>query len=141
HNFGVGRRSPPLGRGRGAAGDAGPVHAERGRRRDRVRPGLGGGAVIGWHAEAARAPRRRFFVRAEDGIRGRNVTGVQTCALPISFFVVDVPASNSKVQPPVVSKVPFDSPRNLVDSSNGHARVGRDGSLINSFDRSRILSP
>src|SRR5699024_591341 len=29
--------------------------------------------VAGWH----------FFVRAEDGIRGRNVTGVQTCALPI----------------------------------------------------------
>src|SRR5207249_7627646 len=25
---------------------------------------------------------------AEDGIRGRNVTGVQTCALPISFFAV-----------------------------------------------------
>src|SRR5699024_11884980 len=25
-----------------------------------------------------------FFFQAEDGIRGRNVTGVQTCALPIS---------------------------------------------------------
>src|SRR5699024_9680923 len=25
-----------------------------------------------------------FFVQEEDGIRGRNVTGVQTCALPIS---------------------------------------------------------
>src|SRR5699024_8115570 len=25
----------------------------------------------------------RLFVQAEDGIRGRNVTGVQTCALPI----------------------------------------------------------
>src|SRR5699024_12090886 len=24
-----------------------------------------------------------LFVQAEDGIRGRNVTGVQTCALPI----------------------------------------------------------
>src|SRR5699024_12006248 len=24
-----------------------------------------------------------FFVQAEDGIRARNVTGVQTCALPI----------------------------------------------------------
>src|SRR5437868_14964399 len=28
--------------------------------------------------------RRRFFFQAEDGIRYRNVTGVQTCALPIS---------------------------------------------------------
>src|SRR5699024_1434710 len=26
-----------------------------------------------------------FFFQAEDGIRYRNVTGVQTCALPISF--------------------------------------------------------
>src|SRR5207249_3740916 len=26
-----------------------------------------------------------FFVQAEDGIRDRNVTGVQTCALPIWF--------------------------------------------------------
>src|SRR5207249_1593969 len=26
-----------------------------------------------------------FFFQAEDGIRDRNVTGVQTCALPISF--------------------------------------------------------
>src|SRR5437868_8718455 len=32
-----------------------------------------------------------FFFQAEDGIRDRNVTGVQTCALPISshFFGMD----------------------------------------------------
>src|SRR5207249_5369404 len=29
-----------------------------------------------------------FFFQAEDGIRDRNVTGVQTCALPISQLVV-----------------------------------------------------
>src|SRR5699024_11761483 len=29
---------------------------------------------------------RCFFFQAEDGIRDRNVTGVQTCALPISLF-------------------------------------------------------
>src|SRR5437773_10054299 len=28
-----------------------------------------------------------FFFQAEDGIRDRDVTGVQTCALPISFRV------------------------------------------------------
>src|SRR5437773_2649489 len=28
--------------------------------------------------------RRSFFFQAEDGIRARDVTGVQTCALPIS---------------------------------------------------------
>src|SRR5438128_5888861 len=30
------------------------------------------------------ASRFRFFFHAEDGIRGATVTGVQTCALPIS---------------------------------------------------------
>src|SRR5699024_11783381 len=29
-----------------------------------------------------------FFCQAEDGIRDRNVTGVQTCALPIWFVFV-----------------------------------------------------
>src|SRR5437868_14785848 len=29
-----------------------------------------------------------IFFQAEDGIRDRNVTGVQTCALPISPFYV-----------------------------------------------------
>src|SRR5699024_11639621 len=29
--------------------------------------------------------------QAEDGIRDRNVTGVQTCALPISFWRTGVP--------------------------------------------------
>src|SRR5206468_9334643 len=33
---------------------------------------------------SARAHTRRFFFQAEDGIRGLIVTGVQTCALPIS---------------------------------------------------------
>src|SRR5699024_11589821 len=28
-----------------------------------------------------------FFFQAEDGIRDRNVTGVQTCALPIFFLI------------------------------------------------------
>src|SRR5699024_12220337 len=28
-----------------------------------------------------------FFFQAEDGIRDRNVTGVQTCALPISKYI------------------------------------------------------
>src|SRR5699024_11700214 len=31
-----------------------------------------------------------FFFQAEDGIRDRNVTGVQTCALPISDPIVDL---------------------------------------------------
>src|SRR5437867_8775238 len=31
-----------------------------------------------------------FFFQAEDGIRDRTVTGVQTCALPISFPYKDI---------------------------------------------------
>src|SRR5699024_11431902 len=32
-----------------------------------------------------------FFIQAEDGIRYRNVTGVQTCALPIySSFILSM---------------------------------------------------
>src|SRR5207249_5752137 len=33
-----------------------------------------------------------FFFQAEDGIRDRNVTGVQTCALPIFLYVLDEPS-------------------------------------------------
>src|SRR2546430_7971848 len=33
-----------------------------------------------------------FFFQAEDGIRDLTVTGVQTCALPISPYGVDRPA-------------------------------------------------
>src|SRR5699024_11840016 len=33
-----------------------------------------------------------FFFQAEDGIRDRNVTGVQTCALPISLGFIAVEA-------------------------------------------------
>src|SRR5204862_2814683 len=33
-----------------------------------------------------------FFFQAEDGIRGLYVTGVQTCALPISGYDVSLPS-------------------------------------------------
>src|SRR5699024_3614508 len=45
--------------------------------------------VIGFH----------FFVQAEDGIRDRNVTGVQTCALPICgiFDAVALAAHTARI--------------------------------------------
>src|SRR6266513_5655398 len=46
-----------------------------------------------------------FFVQAEDGIRDRNVTGVQTCALPILV---------SDVEP--IKKI-------VLDWAKGHADV------------------
>src|SRR5699024_11273872 len=36
----------------------------------------------------------RLFFQAEDGIRDRNVTGVQTCALPI-YYLAESIAQNS----------------------------------------------
>src|SRR5699024_12056575 len=40
-----------------------------------------------------------FFFQAEDGIRVRNVTGVQTCALPISDFLAGL-SRHAPPQPP-----------------------------------------
>src|SRR6266513_4824842 len=37
-----------------------------------------------------------FFFQAEDGIRDRNVTGVQTCALPISSWTSVEPRIRSR---------------------------------------------
>src|SRR5699024_11988704 len=40
-----------------------------------------------------------FFFQAEDGIRDRNVTGVQTCALPIWGGISSVSAMNTTPSP------------------------------------------
>src|SRR5690606_41015025 len=40
-----------------------------------------------------------FFFQAEDGIRDFHVTGVQTCALPISFIKVNMPLGVSYENP------------------------------------------
>src|SRR4030066_1404662 len=37
-----------------------------------------------------------FFFQAEDGIRDSSVTGVQTCALPISDSVTELGKANSR---------------------------------------------
>src|SRR5699024_11422262 len=44
-----------------------------------------------------------FFFKAEDGIRDRNVTGVQTCALPICVGIIT--ALNPHVGYEIASKV------------------------------------
>src|SRR5205085_5485137 len=52
-------------------------------------------------------PVSRFFFQAEDGIRDLTVTGVQTCALPILFFVFCLvqPATHSFAQSTLGSPV------------------------------------
>src|SRR5699024_11476005 len=42
------------------------------------------------------------FFQAEDGIRDRNVTGVQTCALPISIIPVLNISANARISMPIV---------------------------------------
>src|SRR5205823_9344100 len=64
----------------------------------------GAGSGRGGHARAVRAP--VFFFHAEDGIRGKLVTGVQTCALPI-FAGWKVPAPISISQGCVILQ-PYD---------------------------------
>src|SRR5699024_11489680 len=41
-----------------------------------------------------------FFFQAEDGIRDRNVTGVQTCALPISNYGRRKNSNSRSTSPP-----------------------------------------
>src|SRR5699024_11857706 len=52
-----------------------------------------------------------FFFQAEDGIRDRNVTGVQTCALPISVSmgsgqIPSRPAAAASSAPPSAGATP-----------------------------------
>src|SRR5699024_12126743 len=54
-----------------------------------------------------------FFFQAEDGIRDRNVTGVQTCALPIS----------NKVRTAKVEATPSRTTKTAARVTNGQAGV------------------
>src|SRR5699024_11802489 len=47
-----------------------------------------------------------FFFQAEDGIRDRNVTGVQTCALPILYYCNNLRSTFCRV----VTVVQFSNP-------------------------------
>src|SRR2546425_9268338 len=68
-----------------------------------------------------------FFFQAEDGIRDKLVTGVQTCALPISAKRAEIPP---------VSEVPT---RNRSNKHN-HGLSGRECQQKNylSMDRKRL---
>src|SRR5207249_7348976 len=73
-----------------------------------------------------------LFFQAEDGIRGRNVTGVQTCALPI-FRVLEKQGRSGEAR--ALAVVPGGL-ENASDSGVAHAgvsdrseerRVGKEG--------------
>src|SRR5207253_6809314 len=64
------------------------------------------------------------FFQAEDGIRDGHVTGVQTCALPISLATAPLKASRYTVSGPVHFHL---------DASDAEPIAGGDGRLPNSF--------
>src|SRR5688572_31093010 len=77
------------------------MRRRRGADRPRIDEGAGPPRVRPVRADLRGAPRGRargrhvFFFQAEDGIRDLTVTGVQTCALPISPAYSAGPAPSS----------------------------------------------
>src|SRR5699024_11665798 len=76
-----------------------------------------------------------FFFQAEDGIRDRNVTGVQTCALPISRDRsggssprrrAGDPARRRGELPPLLSRGLWALPRPRADLRSEERRVGKE---------------
>src|SRR5699024_12008897 len=51
-----------------------------------------------------------FFFQAEDGIRDRNVTGVQTCALPILDELGIICAITRAIPAAIIPALPTDAP-------------------------------
>src|SRR5699024_11843052 len=86
-----------------------------------------------------------FFFQAEDGIRDRNVTGVQTCALPISqFSLAGLLSRSCKYWPTVLvllSKGPFncacskDAASAINSSRSEERRVGKEGRPLRGAER------
>src|SRR5438094_5252760 len=73
-----------------------------------------------------------FFFQAEDGIRDRTVTGVQTCALPISASTARIPSAARRRGSSCTSSWATSSDRTprADEGGNGHRseerRVGKE---------------
>src|SRR5699024_5738438 len=85
-----------------------------------------------------------FFFQAEDGIRDRNVTGVQTCALPISRIVGEVlgkyhPHGDSSVYDTMVRMAQEWSLRYmLVDGQGNYGSVDGDSPAAMRYTEARM---
>src|SRR6185437_306130 len=68
-----------------------------------------------------------FFFQAEDGIRDKLVTGVQTCALPISYGATAglCPSTRSKYSANVVEMAPSAAARMMASSAQPNRKAGR----------------
>src|SRR6266704_5054968 len=70
-----------------------------------------------------------FFFQAEDGIRDRNVTGVKTCALPISGVTLtpDILAKEKAAQSTNLANVPvIGTPLAIIDATVQAAQATSD---------------
>src|SRR5699024_11666587 len=81
-----------------------------------------------------------FFFQAEDGIRDRNVTGVQTCALPIFSGLIVEPGSNKSVSARLRSAL-IETPARLLGLKPGwrseERRVGKEVRSVGGTDDDR----
>src|SRR5688572_31739004 len=73
-----------------------------------------------------------FFFQAEDGIRDLTVTGVQTCALPISMIIFNsaafkyAPAIIAISKPPTALNKDTGFVRNVSNLRSEERRVGKE---------------
>src|SRR5437773_3255741 len=70
----------------------------------------------------------RFFLQAEDGIRGRDVTGVQTCALPIFNRDLINKSGAGTTTEQLLQRQPVMNGSNIPVNNNGTSQSGPSGS-------------
>src|SRR5204863_5758501 len=79
----------------------------------------------GWHESLLSS---RFFFQAEDGIRDLYVTGVQTCALPISFRVSGKNIDIGEVLRARINDRVAEATSKYFDGGfSGHVTIGKEG--------------
>src|SRR5207248_8628316 len=93
--------------------------------------GAGGGvAVVHGRRCQDRCGLVVFFFQAEDGIRDRTVTGVQTCALPILEVLTRVPAGSgspmSRVSTSTTRSMPPVRGPPMISTRSEERRVGKE---------------
>src|SRR5699024_11294780 len=64
-----------------------------------------------------------IFFQAEDGIRDRNVTGVQTCALPILMDIIETSDSSEKVEKSDHDSIVFETARGKMEYQLNNTRI------------------
>src|SRR5207244_11114803 len=71
-----------------------------------------------------------FFFQAEDGIRDELVTGVQTCALPISEKYSNHPTAKALAALAEEAGVPLTEPKNFAETAGLGVKAEVDGKHI-----------